>query len=130
MAISTYGIEESIEIFQGDTNEIFFTLANADGSPLDMTGYSLRLQVRNDYSSTSTILNCTLQNGKLAWVNQSIGKWKLILHPTDTSSIRFTADSPDVLVGVYDMEIDSQTTSPGVKKPWYGSFTIHREVTR
>lgn len=127
--ISLTGVRKDLEIVQGNNVTINFELRNTDDTPLDMSAYDLRLQVRETYASTSTLINCTLMNGKLAWVSQANGTFKLVLTPSDTSSLRFSSASPDVLEAVYDLEVIAPTAL-GVFKPWYGSFTILREVTR
>lgn len=128
--VTLTGVRKDIIIDQGSTVDIRFTLRDEDDNPLDMTGYDLRMQVRSDYPSTSTLINCTLANGKLAWVDQDLGQFQLLLSPSDTTSIRFPADSPEQLDAVYDMEIVAPTSPPGTQKPWYGAFSIKREVTR
>ena len=128
--ISLIGVKKDIEMKQGDNVLIVFELANSAGAVLDMTGYDLRLQVRSSVSATSTLINCTIANGKLAWVTQATGRFKLVLTPADTSSLRFTADSPDVIEALYDMEVIAPTADPGTQKPWYGAFSIFREITR
>lgn len=124
------GVRKDIIIDQGSSVDIRYTLRNEDNLPLDMTGYDLRLQVRTDYPSTSTLINCTIANGKLAWVDQDVGQFQLLLGPSDTTSIRFPVDTPEQLDAVYDMEIVAPTSPPGTQKPWYGTFSIKREVTR
>ncbi len=128
--INLSGVRKDIQIDQGSTVEIIYELRDQDSLVLDMTGYDLRMQVRESYSSASTLLNCTIANGLLAWVSQSTGKFRLFLSPVDTMSIRFSKDSPDTLEAVYDLEVTAPTENPGTSKPWYGSFVIQREVTR
>ncbi len=128
--VTLTGVQKDIVVDQGSTVVITWELRNADNSPLDMTGYNLRMQVREDYAATTTLINCTLANGKLEWVDRSAGTFKLILSPSDTSVIRFPRETPDRIDAVYDMEIEAPTTPPGTQKPWYGTFSIRREVTR
>jgi hypothetical protein len=127
--ITLTGVQQDITIQQGSSVEIEFQLRDENDDVLDMDEYDLRLQVRKSYgASGSALINCTLANEKLDWVTRSDGKFKLVLAPSDTSSILFAADSADVLEGVYDMEVI--TPAGAVSKPWYGNFTILREVTR
>lgn len=128
--ISVLGVRKDIEMHQGNTLIINFELRDQADLPLDMTGYDLRLQVRQTYASTSTLINCTLANGKLAWISQTEGTFKLNLAPVDTTALRFSAESPDVLDAVFDLEVTSPNAALGTFKPWYGNFTILREVTR
>lgn len=126
------GIKKPITMVQGKTVEIHFEMKDELGQPLDMTGYDLRFQVRPSYDSTSTWLNGTTANGMIDWVSQAAGKFRLYIQPTDTNSgkIRYTKDEPDSVTGYYEVEIDSNTTFPGTYAPWYGSFTILREIVR
>lgn len=128
--ISIMGLKRDIEAHQGDHIEMHLTLANIDGTVLNMAGYTVNAQVRKTYSSTEVVINCTTANSRIQWINQAEGKFKLILEPAATTGIRFSSESPETWEGVYDIEINSNTDFPGVKKPWYGSFTLTREITR
>jgi hypothetical protein len=110
---------------QGSNFEHTFTLKHADGSPFDLSGYDARLQVRRTIGDTTTLINATLANGKLA-----IGDGSIVfsLIPSDTTSIRFNSKDDDTLSTVFDLEIVSPAGK--VDKPTRGSFTLTREVTR
>jgi hypothetical protein len=116
----------NIAIEQGQSVEIPFAITQG-ASPLNMTGYDVRLQVRRTLADTTTLINCTLANGKISWVSQSGGTFKLILLPTDTSGLRFKTGE-DAIDAVYDLELINNTGV--VFKACKGSFTINREVTR
>ena len=116
----------NLVIEQGQSVEVPFAVTR-NNLALDLTGYDLRLQVRRTYADTSTLVNCTLANGKLVWLTQNQGTFKLVLVPTDTASIRFKAGE-DSIDGVYDLELVSPNAT--VYKACKGSFTINREVTR
>lgn len=129
--INLLGQRKDIQVAQGSTIEVVFELRDQDDLVLDMTGYDLRMQVRRTIDAPgSPLINCTLANEKLAWVAQASGKFRLVLAPEDTSSLQFSKDSPDLIEGVYDMEVVSPAPALITVKPWYGSFTITREVTR
>lgn len=126
------GIKKPITMVQGKTVEIHFEMKDENNLPLDMTGYDLRFQVRPTYDATATWLNGTITNGMVAWVNQASGKFKIYIKPIDTNSgkVRYTKDEPDTVTGFYEVEIDSKTDFPGTYAPWYGPFTILREIVR
>ncbi len=127
--INLSGLQRDIVMDQGSSIKIDFSLTDSNGSPLNMTGYDVRLQVRKSYGDNSSpLINATLANSKLAWTSQVGGTFFFTLQPADTSSISFAKDSPDVLEGVYDLEIQSPVGF--VSKPVKGSFTLNREVTR
>lgn len=117
---------------QGSSLEIPFAVQRGD-APLDMTGFTLRAQFRKSYSNPDVVINCTMANGKVAFVDMVGGTFVLRLLPTDTSyagnpKIVFTKDSPDELELVYDIEIE--TASGVVYRPVTGTMTVRREVTR
>lgn len=134
--INLAGAEYNITMQQGSTCEILFTLKDGTtNDPIDITNFDVRMQVRKEYSSTDWMINCTLANGKLVKYAPTFGKFKLILTPADTayasnSRIKFDKDTPDELAAVYDIEIEDSVGSWGTRKPFYGTFTIKREVTR
>jgi hypothetical protein len=126
--VSLQGEQRDIVAHQGSSIRIDFALTNQASLPLDMSGYTLRLQVRKSYADTSTLINATLANGKLVWIAQASGTFYLLLGPTDTNTLRFPTDNPGSLEAVYDLEIESPTGF--VTKPCHGLFTLTREVTR
>jgi hypothetical protein len=115
----------NLSMDQGSSFTYTFTLANPDNSPFSVVGFDARLQVRASYGSTSTLINCTLANGKLTLGSAAV---TLVLAPDDTASIRFASKDDDSLEGVYDLEIVSPIGK--VYKPAKGTFTLAREVTR
>lgn len=116
-----------ITIEQGKTVVIPFA-ATRNALPMDLTGYEVRLQVRETFSSAGTLLSCTTANGKVSWVNQAQGQYQLVLAPSDTTAIPASKFSEDTLDAVYDCELVSSVGDvyPASK----GTFTIKREVTR
>jgi hypothetical protein len=118
----------NIVMDQGSSLEYTFSLTNEDGFSFSLAGYDARLQVRRTYGDTSTLINCTLANGKLVISDVSGGELKLVLAPTDTSSIRFNNRDDEELEAVYDLELQSALGQ--VVKPARGTFTLRREVTR
>lgn len=128
--INLAAVIKNITIEQGTTVEIPFAVTRASVA-VDLTGYLLRLQVRRRLSDTVVLINCTQANGKLVWVDQVAGEFKLLLTPADTNAsngkIRFGLEE-DVLDCVYDLELES--AAGVVFKGCRGAFEILREVTR
>jgi hypothetical protein len=118
----------NITMDQGSTLVYTFYLTQPDGTPFNASGYEARMQIRRSFGDTSTLVNCTLQNSKLAWANGTDGQLSLTLDAADTSLIRFNNREDDTLECVYDLEIVSSTGQ--VYKPARGTFTLNREVTR
>lgn len=118
----------NITMDQGSTLIYDFTLKDENNAAFDLTGFDARLQVRRTYGDTSTLVSCTLANGKLVLSDAVAGELTLTLAPSDTSAIRFNAANDESLEAVYDLEIQSPASK--VYKPARGTFTLNREVTR
>jgi hypothetical protein len=121
-----------LELDQGTSYDIQFNVKK-DNVPLDITGYDIRCQVRKTYASSDVLINMTLQNGKMTFVDAVSGAFMMTFVPTDTSyagnpKIVFSRDEPDVLSCVYDIELISPSSV--VYKPVKGAIIIYRESTR
>ncbi len=109
----------NLKIAQGKTlNQQF--IYKASGSPVDLTGYTARLQVRAGFDSPSAIINLTTENGGIA-LGGALGTITLNLSASSTAAL-----SP--LVGVYDLELISG--SGVVKVLLEGSAIITQEATK
>lgn len=115
-----------ITMEQGQSITIPYAITRG-GDPLDLTGYDLRLQVRRTLNDSTVLINCTLANGKLVWLDQANGTFKLVLAASDTSLIPFRSGE-EAIDGVYDLELVTVTNV--VFKAAKGAFIINREVTR
>lgn len=126
MAINLEAPTYDITVQQGKTVELSFQ-ALTQGLPLDLSGWDLRAQVRATFESPA-VINCTLQNGRIAWVDAGQGRYTLTLDPADTAGISGRSFQDDTFEGVYDIELISPSTKvlPGPK----GAFVVKREVTR
>lgn len=118
--------EKHFRMDQGSDFDEQFNLTQAS-VPLNMTGYTVRFQVRRTPSS-DWIINGTIANGKIVWVDQSQGQFKIVLTASDTSSIQFLKSDDNVINARYDIEIVSPAGV--VDKPCKGNFVIKREITR
>jgi lysophospholipase L1-like esterase len=117
-----------IQLDQGSSVNFTFTLRNSQGDAFDLTGCDIHLQVRQQYGDSRTLISASLANGRIDLVNASQGVFALRLHPGDTTSIRFPNKTDDSLEAVYDVEV---TTPTGlVLKPFRGTLTVNREVTK
>jgi len=105
---------------QGATFSRSITWKDEDGAPINITGYSARLQVRKDASSPTTVLEMTTTNGRISITGPSG-----ILNLTVAAS-----DTEDLPPGsyLYDLELES----PGgvVTRLLEGSLSISPEVSR
>lgn len=117
-----------INIDQGSTFEHTFTFTNG-GLPYDLSNYDARLMVRKTYGASTPVYSGTIANGKLVYVNASIGQLKIIFTPSDTTDIKFASADDSTLDCVFDLEIQ-HSISGKVHKPASGTIVLNREVTR
>lgn len=88
-------------------------------TPVDMTGYTARMQIRSKLTSTTTLDELTTENGKILIdnINKTI---TLLISATDTAAYTFSS-------AVYSLELMyGSTVTPFV----YGSITLDKEITR
>ena len=91
-----------------------------DDLPVDLTGYTARMQVREKVTSTAVIVNLTTENGGIALGGDN-GTILLTIDHEDTSLLK-----PKKYV--YDLEIIS--ISDIVTRLLEGEFCVTPEVTR
>lgn len=104
-------------IDQGTTFSLSITISDFTDTPIDLTGYTLRSQMRKSYySNTSTAFTVTSPN-------PSNGEILLSLTATQTSALKFGRY-------VYDIEIVSPAPESEVKRVLEGIVTVNPEVTR
>lgn len=115
MPAGTYNIVAD----QGSTLSRVITWKNSAGTPINLTGYTARLQVRDNYSAASSLLTLTTENGGIA-LGGALGT--ITLNATATQTAALTADQY-----VYDLEL---VTGATVTRLVQGSFTVTPEVTR
>jgi hypothetical protein len=91
-----------------------------DDVPVDLTGYSSRLQVREYYYSENPLLDLYSPDGGMT-INAASGIVDLFIHASVTSQI-------PAGTFVYDLEIKSVNNT--VSRIIEGSFIVTPEVTR
>ena len=89
------------------------------GTPLDMTGYTGRMQMR--LATDAVILDLTTANGGFVLTDAVNGKFALIISAADTEAL-------NPLSGVYDIEII--TAAGKISRMLEGDMAFSREVTR
>lgn len=86
--------------------------------PFDFTGYTARMQIRSSIESTTVIKEITDGAGiTLGGVNGTVD---LVISAVDATAFAFSS-------AVYDLEIAKAGV---VKRLFYGTFTLSKEVTR
>lgn len=105
----------NLVIDQGTTFSSIITLRNQDGTPLNLTDFTVKSQFRKSYQS-STAVNFTA-----SIYDATAGKVRLQLSPSDTTNIRSGRY-------LYDIEL----TSPNGEKirPLEGLVILTPEITK
>jgi hypothetical protein len=110
----------NLAIYQGVTYANPLLFRAADGTtPLNLTGYTARMQVRERVESSAVLLELTTENGRIT-IDGPTGTVTLALTATETAAIDWAA-------GVYDLELVDGAT---VYRPLEGRVRIDPEVTR
>lgn len=126
----------NFKIEQGSTVDFTLNYTDAQGSAIDLTDYSARMQVKSiDRSSTFLTLSSSLESDGLTGLDLTppvtFGTGTL---PTTSGSIRVyvsaaTSSALDFVVGAYDLEIFSGSAPTTVTKLLTGTVSLIKEVT-
>ena len=107
-------------IDQGATFNLEVIYKDEAGTPINITGYSAALQIRQNYYDTTALLTLTSPSGGIV-ITGAAGKINITMTDVQTGSL-------DEGFYVYDLEI---TSSGGiVTRLIQGQFTVSPEVTR
>lgn len=90
-------------------------------TPIDINGYSARMQVRRTIDSTSYLVYLTTENGGLT-INPADADNQIVISMADEVTASISTS------GVYDLEIESPEGV--VSRILQGVFTLSPEVTR
>lgn len=91
-------------------------------NPVDMTGYTARMQVRSSAASDVVLLSLTTGNGRI-FIDNVAKTIALSISADDTAALTFTR-------GVYDFEMVSPGGTPVVTQLLRGGMTVVEEVTK
>lgn len=105
---------------QGSTFVRIIEIKDADGAVFSLTGYTARMQVRRDVDTSTTLIELTSANGRIA-INGALGAITMTLTPDLTTAL--------TRGGVYDLEI-VKTATGEVYKVIRGEFRLEKEVSR
>lgn len=109
-----------LTINKGETLELPITYKDENGQPINLTGYTARLQVRERHDSATILLELTTENGGIT-----------IDGPAGTLTLHLSAAASAALGwerGVYDLEIASPSGT--VTRLLEGAALTTPEVTR
>jgi len=109
-----------LTIYQGsDFNQVVTFLQTAGGTPVNLTGLTGRMQIRQTLASSDIIMDLTTANGRLTF-GGATGVVTMTLTAAETATI--------LTDGVYDLEFVTSATSAA---RWLeGLVILSKEVTR
>ena len=108
---------------QGATFKHTITYTDSSDTAIDLTGYSVRMDVRFAKSKNAdAVIQLTAANSRATVLNATQGKIQLLINATDTAAL-----TPGEYF--YDLEIENSTTPPVVERVLEGLFTVDGEVT-
>lgn len=107
-------------IEQGTTFTKSFIWKDSAGDVINLTGFTARMQFRQNISSSSILLSATTENSKIV-ITGAEGKVTINLSASDTAALTF-------ITAVYDLELISSASE--VTRLVGGTVTLSLEVTR
>lgn len=109
----------NLNIDQGATFERTITVKNPDGSLFDLSGYTARMQIREEIDSPDFQVELTTENGGIT-LGGSDGT--IVLYISNAVTATFDDE------GVYDIELIAPSTK--VYRVLKGKVRVDYEVTR
>ena len=106
-------------IDQGATWSVTVTYTDSTGAPINLTGYTAAMQVRQQYSSTDADLTLTSPSGGIV-ITGATGVIVITMTATQTASL-------EEGFYVYDVELTSGSFKDRMMQ---GQLTVAPEVTR
>jgi hypothetical protein len=108
-----------ITIEQGATFQMSLTWKDSNNAPVNLTGYTARMQVRTNYEAEDTLVSLTSPSGGIV-LGGVLGTIAITIDASVTQSLQIDE-------AVYDLELVNGAT---VTRLLQGKATISREVTR
>jgi hypothetical protein len=109
----------NITLYQGATYQQQFTWKDQNNNPINLTGYTARMQIRESHDAASPFV--TLSTGSGITLGGVAGTITLTISDSQTSAMTQSS-------GVYDIELVSSLGT--VTRLLEGNVIISREVTR
>lgn len=110
----------NFEVLQGTSLVKSIVWNDGTGAPVNLTGYTAKMQVRETADSEDVLLELSTALGNIQ-LTPLTGKVTLTFSPDDTSGAYWTK-------GKYDLELTSG--SGFVTRLIQGKFTLSKEITR
>ena len=108
-----------ITIEQGATFTLSLTWKDSTDAPVNITGYTARMQVRENYEAESTLVSLTSSGGDIV-LGGALGTIAITIAASVTQLLQLDE-------AVYDLELVNGAT---VTRLLQGKATVSREVTR
>lgn len=111
--------QKNFEVDQNTTFRFIIEYKDDTGTPINLTGASAKMQVRDTAGGSKLAVTLTSPSGGIV-IDPALGKLTLTMTPTQTSKLFYPKSSYDVML----------TDSNGVKtKLLEGFMTLNRSVT-
>jgi len=118
------GAKLDVECVQGATFYLNLEWQASNGTPLDLTGYTARMQVRESHDAATILIELTTENGRISLNTPSTGGIELRISADDAEGITWTS-------GVYDLELVHDSGGEDiVDNILFGNVAVRRNVTR
>lgn len=110
-----------LTIYQGATFKRILRVKDAAGDPIDLTGASARMHVRENIADETPLLILDKDNARLVATDPEAGELTLLISAGDTAALAFQS-------GFYDLEIAYSNGT--VDRLLEGTIKLSKEVTR
>jgi len=113
----------NLKINQGETYRHKLYLSDPSDVPINLTGYTARMHIRENIKSEVVLLELTTENGGIILSDLLGGELSLYISSTGTSAITWAQ-------GVYDLEVIAPGIDGDVTRLIEGNVAVSKEVTR
>ena len=110
-----------IVIEQGSQFQLSFTWEDKDGDPINLTGYSARMQVRESKGAGATLVSLTSGGGDIT-LGGALGTVIAIIDADVTAALDFD-------LGFYDLELLDGESEAAAVRVLEGTVRFTKEVT-
>lgn len=120
MSCSGQGNRYEILINQGADFVLTLTWNGSNGTPMNLTGYTARMMIKNSPEDVAPLIELTTENGRIT-LGGALGTIALEISAYDTADLTFTN-------ALYDLELISPTGF--VTRLLQGPAVLSPEITR
>lgn len=115
-----------LNIYQGQTFADVVTLQEDDGTPIDLSAMTARMQIR-EYFDGPLVMELTTENGRIDLDN--LGHIQFHVTAADTAALGVYREFPYEQY-VYDLElVHLDGLEEVVDKPIFGNVVLYKEIT-